>query len=355
MSDIEKRFSGGEKPVRLAITMGDPTGIGPEVILKALSSLGDRVSWEAAIFGKPQVFAAEDAHLREILPGYRSPFEGARKLAIIDVAPEVEWSERARGQGGWQAARLQEAALNHAMAAVKAGEFDAIVTAPWNKALFTQIEQEPRGHTEVLASYFGVPDDVVMMLGGDRLRVALVTTHIPLSEVAGAMSREKIEKTLVVVARELQRRFGIRSPRLAICGLNPHAGESGHMGREEIEIIEPAIKRLRERADLKSVELVGPLPADTLFAKFRGGQAPFDAVICHYHDQGLIPLKLMHFGESANITLGLPVVRTSVDHGTAYDIAGQGKADEGSMGYALNIAASMVRQGRRADGRFGPI
>lgn len=127
------------------------------------------------------------------------------------------------------------------------------------------------------------------------------------------------------------------------------------MGREEIEIIEPAIKRLRERADLKSVELVGPLPADTLFAKFRGGQAPFDAVICHYHDQGLIPLKLMHFGESANITLGLPVVRTSVDHGTAYDIAGQGKADEGSMGYALNIAASMVRQGRRADGRFGPI
>jgi 4-hydroxythreonine-4-phosphate dehydrogenase len=178
-----------------------------------------------------------------------------------------------------------------------------------------------------------------MMLGGDRQRVSLVTTHLPLSQVPARLTQARICEVARVTHLALRDCWGIAQPRLAVAGLNPHAGEAGTMGTEDRDIIAPAVETLRQeglRAD-------GPWPADTLFAKARPGQSwPYDAVICMYHDQGLIPLKLLHFGQSANITLGLPLVRTSVDHGTAYDIAGQGVADAGSLAYALDLAERLT-------------
>jgi 4-hydroxythreonine-4-phosphate dehydrogenase len=180
-----------------------------------------------------------------------------------------------------------------------------------------------------------------MMLGGPRLRVALVTTHVPISRVSEKLTAKRLEAVIRTTATDLTRLYGVKHPDIAVCGLNPHAGEKGVMGAEEDEIIRPVVNQLAEELS-DDVEISGPYSADTLFSRFRGDRQPFDAVVCMYHDQGLIPLKLMHFGESANITLGLPVVRTSVDHGTAYDIAGWGVADEGSMRYAVELAVEMA-------------
>ena len=325
---------------RLAVTMGDPGGIGPEVILKALSQ-GAGGGCEVIIYGSSELLAMEEEVLMAGDPSF-SPVLEEERIHVIDVAVELAWSEVVRGPTGAAGAILQGAALDAAMEAVAAEEADAIVTAPWNKALFAAADQPARGHTEVLAEFFGV-DQVVMMLTGPRLRVALVTTHVPLREVASAMTAKRLMTTMEITADELTRWFGINRPRLALCGLNPHAGESGHMGREEIEVMQPVVKAFQ--AARPKVEVVGPLPSDTLFAKFRGA-SPYDAVVCPYHDQALIPLKLLHFGESANLTLGLPAVRTSVDHGTAYDIAGQGIADPGSMAFAMRTAHQMVKRRR---------
>ena len=300
----------------------------------------DRV--EVVIYGSRRVLELEDAFLTENWEGYRSPLK-RDSVVIEEVTPEIEWSRRPAGESDERGARIQRAALNRAMEAAQSGDIDAIVTAPWNKALFAKIGEPVEGHTEVLARYFDAPE-VVMMLAGPRLRVSLVTTHIALAQVAGALRAEEIKKAIRVTARSLQESFGLEQPTIAVCGLNPHAGEGGHMGREEIELIEPTLVEVTRSSELEGVRLVGPLPADTLFAKFSGGRQPFDGVICLYHDQGLIPLKLLHFGESANITLGLPVIRTSVDHGTAYDIAGEGIADEGSMLFALKMALMMARR-----------
>jgi 4-hydroxythreonine-4-phosphate dehydrogenase len=186
-----------------------------------------------------------------------------------------------------------------------------------------------------------------MMLAGERLRVSLVTTHVPLSRVSQELTSQRVEQVIRTTVSDLRRWFGIEAPQIAVCGLNPHAGEAGHLGLEEREVIEPTLARLAGELG-EGVGLVGPLPSDTLFARYGGGSAPYDAVICMYHDQGLIPLKLLHFGESANLTLGLPVLRTSVDHGTAYDIAGRGQADASSMRYAMELA---VRRMARGGGR----
>lgn len=329
--------------MRLGITMGDPGGIGPEVILKALPSALKGRDFRVTIFGAEQVLRQEEQALAELIPDFK-PFlsEYDDKIDIVEVAPEFKWEQRQVGPGGEREALVQKRALQHAMEAVDEGSIDAIVTAPWNKALFTAIGDPVLGHTEILAEHFGA-DDVVMMLAGPRLRVSLVTTHIPIGKVSGTITSSRITTTLGVTIRALLRQFGIDDPRIAICGLNPHAGEKGHMGREEIELIEPVVKRVGDEMADEGVTVEGPFPADTLFAKFRG-DTPYDAVICMYHDQGLIPLKLLHFGESANVTLGLGAVRTSVDHGTAYDIAGQGVADEGSMKFAIEMALSMVQR-----------
>lgn len=325
---------------RVGITMGDPMGIGPEVILKALAHRSFDAKVE--VYGSRQVLRREARALQDldgIGPGL------VETLNVIDVDQGLKWKGREGARAPEMAARMQGDALQAALAAWDRDDIDAICTAPWNKALFAEIGGAVEGHTEVLARHFEAPE-VVMMLGGRRLRVALVTTHVGVADVSRNINEGRLWVTLETTLRGLRRNWGIDKPRIAVCGLNPHAGEGGHMGHEEIEVIAPTVVRFRE-AHQGQFEVVGPLPSDTLFAGFREGRSPYDAVVCMYHDQGLIPLKLLHFGESANYTLGLPAVRTSVDHGTAYDIAGQGVADEGSMVFAIEEAAAMVRHRRR--------
>jgi 4-phospho-D-threonate 3-dehydrogenase / 4-phospho-D-erythronate 3-dehydrogenase len=339
--------------MRIGITIGDPAGIGPEVILKALQrSLGDGV--EPVIFGSRQVLERTDRLLVKAVSDYQpliGHFDAMRgaddsvaqgALGLIEVLPNLDASDIPFGERDPRAAQLQLAAFHSAVTAIQEGHIQAIVTAPWTKELFRTIDMPPVGHTEILAEAFDAPDHV-MMLAGPALRVALVTTHVPLVKVGEHLTHERLEAVIRTTAADLTRLFGIGHPHIAVCGLNPHAGEFGVMGVEEGEIIRPVVNSLAAQY-AQDFELSGPYASDTLFARYRGARQPFDAVVCMYHDQGLIPLKLLHFGESANITLGLPVVRTSVDHGTAYDIAGWGVADAGSMRYALELAISLARR-----------
>lgn len=343
----------------IAITLGDVAGIGPEVVLKSLQEpLAHGV--RPVLFGSLEALEREDARLTGLVPSYRAlaprlrPLTHARDgarlkkpddIAVVDVAPEFDLSDLVSGRHDPRAAHIQLRALEAAIAATRSGEVHAIVTAPWNKELFGTIGLEARGHTEVLTEGFGAPRSV-MMLAGERLRVALVTTHVPLNKVAGLLTQAAIVETGRIVVEELERLYGIGPARLAVCALNPHAGEGGTMGREELEVITPAVETLGRALGARA-RVEGPLPADTLFARYgQSGHAPWDAVLCMYHDQGLIPLKLLHFGQSANITLGLGAIRTSVDHGTAYDIAGTGQADGHSMRYAIDLALAMVQRVR---------
>jgi len=226
----------------------------------------------------------------------------------------------------------------------RTGQVQAMVTCPINKALMQRAGHLYDGHTQLIAHLTDTPD-YVMMLGGDRLRVALVTIHCALRDVSGILNREMIYKTILITARALMNDFGLKTPRLAVAALNPHGGEGGLFGSEEEEIILPAI----QRADEEGIHVAGPFPADTLFYKAASGQ--FDAVVAMYHDQGLIPLKLLHFSDGVNVTLGLPIIRTSVDHGTAYDIAGTGRADSSSLKAAIRMAALMVKERGKANPR----
>ncbi len=341
--------------MNIGISMGDPGGIGPEVILKALQ---DMLTTEAdihyVVFGSIDVLIREDKRLAQKMAGYR-PLRAyfrpqivleslePHTITVVEVCPQHDLKELPIGHHDARSADVQLEAFLAAINAAVAAKIDAVVTAPWNKELFSLVGKPVTGHTEILAARFDAPNSV-MMLAGPRLRVALVTTHVALRDVSTLLSGHRIQSTIRTVASEMARLFGIESPRIAICALNPHAGENGAMGSEEIELIRPALDELRAANALPGVSLIGPLPADTLFARYGHDDQPYDAVICMYHDQGLIPLKLLHFGESANITLGLPIVRTSVDHGTAYDIAGQGIADEGSMRYAIQEAVAMARR-----------
>jgi 4-hydroxythreonine-4-phosphate dehydrogenase len=214
-----------------------------------------------------------------------------------------------------------------------------MVTCPISKVLMHQAGYRYDGHTQLIAHLMKT-DDYVMMLAGKALRVALVTIHCALKDVPGILNEDLVYGTIKITARALREDFGLKKPRLAVAALNPHAGEAGMFGSEEKEIISPALVR----AGKEGFKVTGPLPADTLFYKAAGGQ--FDAVVAMYHDQGLIPLKLLHFSDAVNVTLGLPIIRTSVDHGTAYDIAGTGEADPSSLKAAIRMAAEMA--GNRA-------
>jgi len=216
------------------------------------------------------------------------------------------------------------------------GRFDAMVTAPVHKGIINDAGIPFTGHTEFLAQRTGTPH-VVMMLVGGGLRVALATTHVAVKDIARQITPDSLEQTLRVLHRDLTSRFGIVAPRIVVAGLNPHAGEAGHLGREEIDIIVPLLERLR----LEGMQLTGPLPADTLFNPQR--LRDFDCVLAMYHDQGLPVLKYASFGSGVNITLGLPIVRTSVDHGTALDLAGTGNVDSGSLVSAIELAAALAR------------
>ncbi len=227
--------------------------------------------------------------------------------------------------------------LDRAVDGCLSGEFAAMVTAPVHKAVINDAGIRFTGHTEYLAAKTGVPR-VVMMLVGGNLRVALATTHLALHDVPGAITRESLTATLRILHRDLIQRFGIVAPRILVAGLNPHAGESGHLGREEIEVISPAVDALKS----EGMQLVGPLPADTLFTPKYLDCA--DAVLAMYHDQGLPVLKYASFGAGVNVTLGLPIVRTSVDHGTALELAGTGAADTGSMVAAIELAIELAQR-----------
>ncbi len=340
----------------LAITMGDGAGIGPEIILKALQAPMPE-SVRVVLYGSRHVLERADARLSNQGGDYHSlskkflDFDDIedikwsvitpRQIPILEVSQDIKGIEEITpGKPSAAAAHLQKRALDKAIEDAKTGDVHAIVTAPWTKELFRLAKMPAIGHTEVLAEAFDAPEHV-MMLAGPRLRVALATTHVPIRKVHEALTEERLEQTIRTTSRDLKRWFGIRRPHIAVCGLNPHAGEHGVMGVEEDEMIRPLIERLQK--DLYGeARLVGPLPPDTLFARYHGDKSPFDAVVCMYHDQGLIPLKVLHFGESANITLGLPVLRTSVDHGTAYDIAGQGIAHAESMRYAMELAVTLL-------------
>ena len=310
---------------RLAITAGDPAGIGPEIIVKALSRK-PVVDVDLAVVGPASVL--EDAADRCALPRVESlgfeivdiPLDGPLVTGQVSVA------------GGHAAARAVLLAAQRVMA----GEFDGLVTAPLHKESLRAAGYPWPGHTEMLAEAAGVTDFAMMFVGGP-LRVVLLTIHLPLAAVPGAVTSAEVRRVVELLHRELPR-FGALRRRIAVCGVNPHAGEGGLFGREDLERVAPAVEELRRNG----LDVEGPLPADSVFVRAVRGE--FDAVVAAYHDQGLIPVKLLAFGESVNVTLGLPFVRTSVDHGTAFDIAGRGIADESSLLAALRLAAQLVRQ-----------
>ena len=285
---------------RIGVTVGDPAGIGPEIARKAAAD--ERVS------------------------------------SICDVvfygpSSDQEIQKFDRGTVTAAAGRAAYDAIVAATADAQAGRIEAIATAPINKEAFAAAGLPWRGHTDLLAHLTGSPR-VAMMFYAEALRVVLATVHIPIAEVPRALTRDVLEGTIDLTARALPR-FGILHPKLAVAGLNPHAGEHGVIGREDDEVIAPAVAARRE----DGIDVAGPFPGDTIFVRAMRGE--FDAVVACYHDQGLIPIKLVAFGQAVNVTLGLPIVRTSVDHGTAFDIAGKGVADPSSLIEAIQLAVRL--------------
>ena len=308
---------------RLALTVGDPAGIGPEVVLKALAS-SERPPAEAIVYGPLVALRETSARL-----GLPAPQDlGAR---IVDVG---RGTRVALGKISVEGGRTAAEAVLRAAADARAGRVDALVTAPLNKESLAAAGYRWPGHTEMLAEATATNDFAMMLVGGG-LRVALLTIHRSLRSVPDALTLPEAVRIARLVHRELPR-FGAAHARLAFCGLNPHAGEGGLFGDEEVRVLRPAVAALRS----EGLEVDGPLPADTLFVRAQRGE--WDAVIACYHDQGLIPVKLAGFGHAVNVTLGLPFVRTSVDHGTGFDIVEKGIAEEGSFLAAMKLAVELV-------------
>ena len=314
----------------LAVTSGEPAGVGPElcahlagrdwpvrtVVLGDIGLIGERAAGRAAVVSFDPARAAAPANALEVL---HVPLAVPARAGALDAAN----------------APYVLALLDRALAGCRSGEFAGMVTAPVHKGVINDAGVAFSGHTEYLAEHTGTPLMVMMLVGGG-LRVALATTHLPLAAVAAAITRALLEATLRILHGDLVRHFGLTAPRILVAGLNPHAGEGGHMGREEIEVITPVLEKLRGEGML----LAGPLPADTLFVPHTLAQG--DAVLAMYHDQGLPVLKHASFGGGVNVTLGLPIIRTSVDHGTALDLAGTGTADPGSLFAAVELAIAMA-------------
>jgi 4-hydroxythreonine-4-phosphate dehydrogenase len=331
-----------EKP--LVITMGDPTGVGPEIIVQAcrIGAFAD-VDHSVVVAGDLAILqrAAEVCGCKfERKRGSRLPLAtddvllGNYPLAVRALS-QLDPPLQRYGHPEVSSGRAMADYISWACDACLVGDAAGMVTAPINKQALQAAGFDFPGHTELLAEQCRV-GQVVMMLAGERLRVCLVTTHCALREVPQRLTAERILATIRIVARSLKDQFGIASPRLAVLALNPHAGEGGLFGDEEQRHILPAINAARH----EGIPASGPHSADTLF--WFAAQGSYDAVICMYHDQGLIPLKLLHFEDGVNVTLGLPIVRTSVDHGTAYDLAGTGRANPASLIAAVTMAAEMV-------------
>jgi len=307
---------------RLALTVGDPAGIGPEIVLKALASSSCPAA-EWVVYGPLGLL--EERSRRFSLPA-------AATLAAAAV--DVEAAPVALGAVSAEGGRAAAAAVQAAVADALAGRVTGIVTAPLHKQSLRAAGHPWPGHTELLAEAAGV-SDVAMLFVGGGLRVALLTIHRSLRSVPDAITRAETERIVRLVHRELPR-LGAKQRRIAVCGVNPHAGEHGLFGCEDEDVLRPAVASLRA----EGLSVTGPLPADTVFV--RAVQGEFDAVVAAYHDQGLVPVKLLAFGRAVNVTLGLPFVRTSVDHGTAFDIAALGRADPGSLLAAMALAVELA-------------
>ncbi|HEY5206362.1 MAG TPA: 4-hydroxythreonine-4-phosphate dehydrogenase PdxA [Roseiarcus sp.] len=324
----------------LAMTMGDPAGIGPEVALAAWRDRAPDAPF--VIFAAPGLLAAAAKRAGLTAPIVETDPAGARAAFAkgLPVVPLKNLVEDAPGRPSAANAAATIESIERAVEAVRQGHLRAVVTNPIAKATLYQAGFKYPGHTEylgALAEAWGFPTFPVMMIWSDTLAVVPVTIHIPLADVAGALTADLIIKTGRIVDRDLRARFRVERPRLAVAGLNPHAGEGGAMGREEITIIRPAIEALRA----EGIDVVGPLPADTMF--HPRARARYDVALTMYHDQGLIPAKTLAFDDGVNVTLGLPFVRTSPDHGTAFDIAGKGMANPASLIAALRLADRLTR------------
>jgi len=320
--------------LRLAVTPGEPAGIGPDLLIQRVQ---DGCEHELVAIADPQMLQdrAQQLGLPLIL---RAVEDSPRPLAPGELAiePCPLAVTAVPGQADKQNAPAVIKSLDKAISGCLNKTYSALITGPINKAVINDAGIPFSGHTEYLAAHSKTAH-VVMMLATEGLRVALATTHLPLSEVAAAITTEQLETTLRILQRELIDKFAIRQPRILVCGLNPHAGENGHLGREEITVITPLLEKLRT----EGFNLIGPLPADSLFTPKYLDNA--DAVLAMYHDQGLPVLKYQGFGKAVNITLGLPFIRTSVDHGTALELAGSGEANTGSMTYAIDCAAQLAQ------------
>ena len=321
--------------VKLAISTGEPAGIGPEVSIAAANA-----------------FIADNPHTKITLYGDRSLLQSQSLVSQIQIAHIPLIKPNQIGRLNPENAPYVLSVIQEASEACRSGVHDALITAPVQKSILSRPSLEFSGHTEFLAQLDG-KDQVVMMLCGEisdpksedkksfPLRVALASTHLPIQQVAQSIQYKSLLQTIRIIHTDLQTRFGIASPIIMVTGLNPHAGEDGHLGREEIDTIIPAIKA----AQVEGIKISGPFPADTLFNPARLQAA--DAVLAMYHDQGLAPFKFATFTEGVNVTLGLSYIRTSVDHGTALDIAGHDKADWHSMYAALNLAQELTLRQKR--------
>ncbi len=320
---------------RIAITPGEPAGIGPDIVIAIAQK-----DWpvEIVVVASPQLLQqrAEQLGLALNIVIYdaavtaKKHTAGCLKVLPIELAESCVAGQLNPANGQYVVETLRIASEKNI-----SGEFDAVVTGPVHKGLINQAGIAFSGHTEYFANQANC-SDVVMMLATEGLRVALVTTHIPLAYVSKAITPERLKKVTRILHHDLIHKFGIPSPKIYVCGLNPHAGEDGHLGREEIEVMIPALDELRQ----EGINTIGPLPADTIFQTKYLEQA--DAILSMFHDQGLPVLKYKGFGNSVNITLGLPFIRTSVDHGTALDLAGTNQADAGSFNQAISSAIDLV-------------
>ncbi len=318
------------KKAPLAVTSGEPAGIGPDLCVY-LAGSGAVVIGDMHLLEQRAKNLGVDVEIRE----YGLDGADARSDRILQVVHVPLAAESLPGRLDAANSRYVLEMLERAAKGCQSGEFSGMVTAPVHKGIINDAGIPFTGHTEFLAELTKTPQ-VVMMLVGGGMRVALVTTHLPLREVADAVTGELLESVLRILDSDLQRRFGISSPRILVAGLNPHAGEGGYLGREEIEVMIPVLDRLRS----EGMNISEPLPADTLFTQDR--LAHCDCVLTMYHDQGLPVLKHASFGRGVNVTLGLPIIRTSVDHGTALDLTGTGRADIGSMKEAIAVAMQMA-------------
>lgn len=329
--------------MRFVITPGEPAGIGPDLIIQLAQvqhehvliciADSDLLRQRAQKLGLPLTIIPYEINKTQVQP--------ATRLIVLNEPLENPF---VCGTADKKNAQSQLKALQRAVTGCLSGEFSALITGPMHKGIINEAGIPFTGHTEYLAELTKTKK-VVMMLAApeseSQLRVALATTHLPLTEVSQAITQENLEEIITIINTDLKKSFGISMPRILICGLNPHAGEDGHLGNEEIDTIIPIINKLKN----KGLNLKGPLPADTLFTHENLKQA--DAVLAMYHDQGLPVLKHVGFGASVNVTLGLPIIRTSVDHGTAFDLAGSGQANIGSLKAALTMAIQMATKTQR--------